>query len=62
MLNPEPNMNYLGVKEAAGMLHVHENTLRRWCDSGKIPGYRIGKRGDRRFLKADLEILNNQNQ
>ena len=45
----------LTVSEAARMLHVHPNTLRKWCDSGVIPSYRIGRRGDRRVRIADVE-------
>jgi MerR family transcriptional regulator, light-induced transcriptional regulator len=27
----------LSPREAAGLLHVHESTLKRWCDSGALP-------------------------
>lgn len=37
------------------MLHVHPNTLRKWCDQGLIPNYRIGRRGDRRLWIGDVE-------
>lgn len=44
----------LRVGEAARVLHVHPNTLRKWSGSGLIPSYRIGSRQDRRFLLDDL--------
>jgi excisionase family DNA binding protein len=37
------------VSEAAELLHVHQNTLRRWTDQGVIQAFRIGTRGDRRY-------------
>jgi excisionase family DNA binding protein len=44
----------LRVGEAAEVLHVHPNTLRKWSGRGLIPSYRIGSRQDRRFLLDDL--------
>ncbi len=44
----------LRVGEAARVLHVHPNTLRKWNNWGMIPSYRIGSRGDRRFALDDL--------
>ena len=44
----------LTISEAAELLHVHNNTLRRWNDIGLIESYRISSRGDRRFLREDL--------
>jgi excisionase family DNA binding protein len=43
--------------EAARLLNVHENTLRRWCDSGVIPAFRLSARGDRRFVESDVIAL-----
>ncbi len=45
----------LRVGEAARILHVHPNTLRKWNNWGLIPSYRIGRRGDRRFAMDDLD-------
>lgn len=49
------NGTMLSVREAAKMLGVHENTLRRWADEGMLPVYRYGMRKDRRVKRADLE-------
>ena len=44
----------LTVGEAAALLHIHTNTLRRWADRGYIRAYRIANRGDRRFRREDI--------
>jgi excisionase family DNA binding protein len=44
----------LTVTEVAKLLHVHNNTARRWADAGIIQAYRISRRGDRRFRQADI--------
>jgi excisionase family DNA binding protein len=46
--------NMLTIREVADLLHIHPNTLRRWCDSGRIRAYRITTRGDRRFKREDI--------
>ena len=47
----------LTVREVAQILHIHNNTVRRWSDQGIIKTYRIGPRGDRRFRTADITVL-----
>ena len=47
----------LTVREAARLLHIHSNTMRRWSDRGLIPAYRISPRGDRRFRRKDVVSL-----
>jgi excisionase family DNA binding protein len=44
----------LTIKEAAQVLHVHENTIRRWCDQGILKCYRIGTRKDRRLPESEI--------
>lgn len=45
----------------ANMLNVHINTVRRWSNQGILKAYRIGPRGDRRFMRDDVvQILNSQ--
>jgi len=49
----------LSIQEAAEMLGVHPETLRRWDRSGKLKAIKIGERGDRRFSRSDiLKLLN----
>ena len=43
------------VGEAAQILQVHPNTIRKWSSEGLIPSYRIGRRRDRRFTLEDLD-------
>ena len=50
-MNPSP---VLTVSDVARMLHIHENTVRRWSDSNIIKSYRITRRGDRRFRSEDI--------
>jgi excisionase family DNA binding protein len=45
----------LTVAEAARMLKVHINTIRNWSNIGVLKSFRIGPRGDRRFLKEDVD-------
>ena len=42
------------VPEIAGILHVHPNTVRQWCDQGVLKAYRFGPRGDRRLSWEDV--------
>ena len=45
----------LRIKEAAEMLGVNPETLRRWDNEGRLKAVRMGKRGDRRYLEVDLQ-------
>jgi len=47
----------LNSSEAASMLSIHINTLRRWSNLGLLPVYRLGSRGDRRFKRKDIDNL-----
>ena len=44
----------LKIREAAEMLSVNPETLRRWDRSGKLKAIIISKRGDRRYRKEDI--------
>lgn len=50
----------LTIQEAAEMLGVHPETLRRWDRSGKLKAIKLGKRGDRRFSKTDILKFTNE--
>jgi excisionase family DNA binding protein len=52
----------LTLSEASKLLHVHQNTLRRWSNRGIVRTYRIGIRGDRRFRKGDIKFLLSQSE
>ncbi len=41
--------------EAAQLLGVHANTIRRWADQGVLRAYIISSRGDRRFRRTEIE-------
>lgn len=47
----------LKLREAAEMLSVNPETLRRWDRSGKLKAVIISKRGDRRYKYEDIEKL-----
>jgi len=47
----------LTVKEAAALIGVHGNTLRRWTDAGLIRSYRLGPGQHRRYRPEDVANL-----
>lgn len=47
------------IGEAARILGVSVDTLRRWDESGKLPARRVGIREDRRYTQADLDNFRN---
>jgi len=47
----------LTTAEAAELLHVHVNTVRRWSSRGILETYRLGSRGDRRLRQGDISKL-----
>lgn len=47
----------LTMAEAAKLLGVHRDSLKRWADAGKVPCWRTPKGGHRRFRRSDLEAL-----
>jgi putative resolvase len=49
-------MALLGVREAARRLGVHENTVRRWEQSGLIHAVKLPT-GVRRFRAEDIQKL-----
>lgn len=50
-----PTHANLTTAEAARILYVHPNTLRRWNDKGYINSFRIGPRQDRRFSRKEID-------
>lgn len=49
------SIKLLRIREAAEILGVNPETLRRWDREGKLPAIIISKRGDRRYKKDDIE-------
>lgn len=47
----------LRIREAADMLGVNPETLRRWDRQGRLKAIKIGKRGDRRYRQEDIARL-----
>ncbi len=47
----------LNVRNAAIYLGVSVTTIRRWAQSRKITGLKIGTRGDWRFTKEELSKM-----
>jgi len=46
--------NLLSIQEAADLLSVHPETLRRWDKEGKLQAVKVGERGDRKYRQEDL--------
>lgn len=45
----------LTIRQAAEILNVHVETLRRWDKSGKLKAIRVNDRGDRRYKPESIE-------
>lgn len=46
---------YVKTAEAAEILGVAQNTIRKWAEQGKIPMHRNPANGYRLFKRSDLE-------
>ena len=49
-----PLETMLTLRQVAHFLHVSMSTVRRWSDGGMLKSYRVGPRGDRRYLRDDV--------
>jgi len=47
----------LKIREAAEMLGINPETLRRWDNQGRLQAVRMGKRKDRRYKLEDLQKI-----
>ena len=47
----------LKLAEAAALLGVHPNTLRKWDKNGRLTAVRLGSRRDRRYRLEDVQKL-----
>ena len=48
------NSRILSLQEAATILKVHPETLRRWDRTGKLPALKLGDRNDRKYKEEDV--------
>ena len=56
MSHTDPEPYDLAVAEAAAVLGIHGDTLRRWTDDGKVPVW-ISPSGHRRYRRSGLDAL-----
>ena len=52
----------LKIREAALMLGVNPETLRRWDREGKLTAVIVSKRGDRRYKAEDIQKFIDNNK
>jgi excisionase family DNA binding protein len=52
--NDEGEDSLLTTSEVAGLLGIHQNTVRRWSDMGLLRSFRVSHRGDRRYKYEDI--------
>lgn len=52
----------LKIREAAELLGVNPETLRRWDNEGKLVAVKVSKRGDRRYKPEDLNRFIEENK
>lgn len=51
------NPGLLTLEEVAGFLRVSVATVRRWTNAGRLPCYRLGGNGERRFSQEQLQAF-----
>lgn len=49
-----PMETMMTIRQVADFLHVNISTVRRWSANRILRSYRVGPRGDRRFLGGDV--------
>ena len=54
---PTQETKLITIREAAEMLGVHQETLRRWDNEGKLKAVRVGERGHRKYSLASIKTL-----
>lgn len=59
-MKTEPKL--LKIREAAELLGVNPETLRRWDNEGKLVAVKVSKRGDRRYKPEDLNRFIEENK
>lgn len=56
-MESEQKNSVISISEAAKMLGVHIETMRRWDREGKLKAVRIGGAGHRKYRVVDLEQI-----
>lgn len=51
------NTKLIKIREAAELLGINPETLRRWDNEGRLKAVRIGKRKDRRYKLSDIQKI-----
>ena len=55
---PKPKTdNLMTIGEVAEFFRVVPLTIKRWTKAGKLPCIRINSRGDRRYLRSEINKL-----
>lgn len=65
MKNKFVSLKLLTLKQAASILHVNPETLRRWDRQGRLKAIRVGTRqnkGDRRYRLEDIENIRKEKE
>ena len=57
MQKEKKDKKILTIKEVSEIIGVHQQTLRRWDEDGKLKAIRIGKMGHRKYRKSDVDKL-----
>lgn len=50
----------VSTEYAAALLMVTPTTVRRWIKAGRLPAFRVGKKGRYRIRVSDLQALSNE--
>lgn len=51
------NKELLSIREVAELFGVHQQTLRRWDEQGKLKAIRVGEFGHRKYQRSEIEAL-----
>lgn len=54
---PTQEAKLITIREAAELLGVHPETLRRWDNEGKLKAVRFGEFGHRKYNREEIEKL-----
>lgn len=47
----------LSIKEVAELFGVHQQTLRRWDEQGKLKSVRVGELGHRKYRAEEIKKI-----